>query len=405
MNPTARLVLVTAFTVLLFNSGVRFSIGLVLKPMAEDLAWTRTSLSLAVTTFMVLSAIALPFAGRLVDRFGAGKVLGISVVLMSAGTIAMSFVRTPFDALLFYGIVVALGSAGTSIAPIGVLVSRWFPQRIGLANSVAISGMGVGQLLIILVLSAFLPELGWRAAFIALGAANVVFVLPLVWFTARKTPATTQSLEQEPAQSSPDQDALKSAVVWRSRYFWWLLSTYAICGFHDFLVATHIVAFALDEGLSAAVSGNMLAFMGLTGLAGVLVTGFFTDRYGPVWPTIVCFLLRIVLFSALLLTREPVFIVSAALVFGMTFWITAPLTLVFVKQHFGLARLGTIAGIVTMVHHSAGGFGAYLGAVNYDATGNYDLAYVAALVSSVVAIACSWQLRAQTTRLAQPSAD
>jgi hypothetical protein len=54
------LVLATAFMVLLFNSGSRFSIGLLLKPMADDLAWTRSTLSLAVTAFMVISALTLP---------------------------------------------------------------------------------------------------------------------------------------------------------------------------------------------------------------------------------------------------------------------------------------------------------------------------------------------------------
>ena len=173
---TARLVLFTSFTVLMFNSGVRFSIGLVLKPMADDLQWSRTELSLAVTAFMVISALALPFAGRLVDRFGAGKVLGIAVLLMGGGTAAMATVATPIEALWWYGIVVAVGSAGTSIAPIGVLVSRWFPDRVGLANSVAISGMGVGQLVIIFVLAAWLGELGWRGAFVALGVTNTKMI-------------------------------------------------------------------------------------------------------------------------------------------------------------------------------------------------------------------------------------
>ena len=51
----ARAILLTGFVVLMFNSGVRFSVGLVLKPMADDLSWTRSAVSASVTLFMVLS--------------------------------------------------------------------------------------------------------------------------------------------------------------------------------------------------------------------------------------------------------------------------------------------------------------------------------------------------------------
>ena len=391
MQAHARLVLLTAFIVLLFNSGVRFSMGLVLKPMADDLAWTRTSLSLAVTTFMIVSALALPFAGRLVDRFGAVTVLGLSVVLMGVGTAAMSLVNSPLEALLCYGIIVAAGSAGTSIAPIGVLVSRWFPERLGLANSVAISGMGVGQLVIVLALASYFEQLGWRGAFVALGVANVVVVLPLLAFTASRQPHEAET----PALASAHGEAAGRSVrdIAHTRYFWWLLLTYAICGFHDFLMATHIVAFALDQGMSSIVSGNMLAFMGLAGLAGVLAAGFFTDRYGPVWPTLLCFALRIVLFGLLVNGAVPMVVIACALSFGATFWITAPLTVVFVQQRFGIAHLGVVAGIVTMVHHIFGGLGAYVGAASFDVTGNYDAAFTLALCLSAIGLFTSWQLR------------
>ena len=45
-----------------------FAFGLLLVPMSEDLGWSRSSLSLALTTFMVVSALAMPFVGRIVDR-------------------------------------------------------------------------------------------------------------------------------------------------------------------------------------------------------------------------------------------------------------------------------------------------------------------------------------------------
>ena len=221
----ARAILLTGFVVLMFNSGVRFSVGLVLKPMADDLSWSRAAVSASVTLFMVLSALALPFVGKLVDRFGPNLVLSTSVLLMGVGTALMSWVDTPVEALFYYGIITALGNAGTSITPIGVLISRWYPERVGLANSIAISGMGVGQLLIIMLLSYYLDALSWRGAFITLGVANIVCVLPFILISARLTQGVAPPAEPASART----DSLKPGVALRTPYFLWLLLlTFAI---------------------------------------------------------------------------------------------------------------------------------------------------------------------------------
>lgn len=414
MTSAARLVLATAFVVLLFNAGVRFSIGLMLKPMADDLAWTRSDISIAVTLFMVLSALALPFMGRLVDAFGASRVLGVSVAIMSAGTAAMCVVQQPWEALVIYGVVVAVGNAGTSITPVGVLVSRWFPDRMGMANSIAISGMGVGQWVIILALSAYLAEFDWRSAFVALGLINALCVLPLLWVTAARSPTETSRREGDETATAADDRMDKRAVsapspgrprtarpaardmafteVLRTPVFWWLLAMYALCGFHDFLIATHFVAFALDQGMREGLAGGLFAVMGLAGLGGVLLGGMASDRWGPTVPTYVCFVLRIGLFAALLLSADEWVIAIAGLVFGATFWVTAPLTVVFAREHFGLSQLGTVAGTITMVHHIAGGIAALVGAAIYDRTESYEIAFVIALVTSGLALATTTKL-------------
>ena len=108
-----------------------------------------------------------------------------------------------------------------------------------------------------------------------------------------------------------------------------LIGMYIICGFQDFFVATHVVAFAQDRGVGDFFAGNILAFMGLAALMGVLLSGVLADRYGAVRPTILCFVLRIALFAYISIMQDPISIAAAALVYGFTFTITAPLTVVF----------------------------------------------------------------------------
>ena len=390
----ARFMLATCFLVLLFNGGARFAIGLLLQPMTEDLEWSRSEVSLNFTLFMVLSAGALFFIGYLVDRMGAARVLVAAVLVSALGLAAMSFTESPWQALLFYGVVFGLGSAGSSITPVGVLLSRWYPHKMGRANSIAISGMGLGQFLVISLLAAQLTVLGWRGSFLALGLAPLVCVLPLLLLARRvpgAAPVSAPLAASRPA-SSPEGRAATLRQALASGRLRLLLVIYAICGFQDFLIAIHVVAFAVDEGVDTLLAGNILAFMGLAGVGGVLLTGLLNDRWGPVLPTVICFVLRTVLCIFLLVSREPAVIAGAALLFGVTFWVTAPLTVVFGREIAAMSLLGTVTGLITMVHHSAGGLGALVGGEIFDAHGSYDAALVLMLVLSVTALALTLAL-------------
>lgn len=368
------------------GGGSRFAIGLTLKPMVEELGWSRGTLGLAVATFLIVSASCMFFSGRLVDRFGARVVLASGLVIAAVGIAAMSLVQTPWQAFLLYGGIFAIGNGVASITPVGVMVSRWFPGRTGFANSLAVSGVGVGQLVMIAALAAVLAQIGWRSVFVWLGIANIVLV-PLVV-------AAIQSRKDDTSPASaaaPEGKTLGEAA--RTGHFWLLIVVYAICGFQDFFVATHLVAFAQDRGVDALFAGNLLAFMGLTGVVGVIVTGLWSDRSGPFAATLFCFLLRIAVFALILVNQDALSVAVFALLFGVTFWITAPITVIFARNAFGMAHLGSVSGIIVMVHHMCGGLGAYIGAALFDAQGNYDTAFLLMLALSVAAALFTWPLR------------
>ncbi len=380
-------VLAAAFLVLFVSGGSRFAIGLTLKPMAEDLGWSRSTLGLTVAVFFVVSATCMFLAGRLADRYSLRFILGGGLAICAVGIGLTSLVTAPWQAFLLYGVIFAIGSGAASLTPIGVMVSRWFPGRTGLANAVAISGISVGQLLMIAVLAAVLAQIGWRSVYGLLGMANLLLV-PVVVAAI----ATGRVIAADAATFRHDTGlAMRGAL--RSRHFWLLAVVYAICGFQDFFVATHVVAFATDRGVETLFAGNLLALMGLTGLVGVLAAGAWSDRSGPVSATLACFALRIVIFCVILLDQSTPAVAAFALLYGSTFLVTAPLTVIFVRDAFGMKHLGALSGLITMIHHICGGLGAFAGAALFDTEGNYDSAFVLMLILSVAAMAVTWCLR------------
>jgi len=382
---SAALVLAAGFLVLFFGGGTRFAVSLMFKPIVDELGWSRSDLGLAIAVFMVVSAGAMFVAGRLADRMGPRFVLGGGLIVSAFGIGAMSVIAAPWQAVLFYGVVYALGNGAASLTPVGVMVTRAFPVRTGSANAVVMSGMSVGQLVVIAALAAVLTMVRWPNVFLWLGIAHLV-LLPFVIAVIPKGGAA-EARAAQPAQG------IGVAEAARARQFWLLIVIYAICGLDDFFVATHVVAFAQDRGAGALFAGNLLALMGLTGLAGVVAGGYLSDRAGPVWPTALAFAARIAVFGLIMVDQSEISVAVFALVFGLTFLVTAPLTVVFVQQSFGTRHLGALTGLITMVHQIFGGIGAYLGAAVFDATHRYDEAFMVMLAASTLALVLTLMLR------------
>ena len=121
--------------------------------------------------------------------------------------------------------------------------------------------------MIIGTLAAFLTNIGWRNAFGLLGAANLVIAVPLILAALKAWPGTAAESAAESARGDAEEkekaevEAAQVAVplgppsVMRSGQFWLLVVLYAVCGFQDFFMATHVVAFAQDSGIGRCFRG------------------------------------------------------------------------------------------------------------------------------------------------------
>ena len=404
------IVLSSGFIILFFNAGTMFTLGLVLKPMSEDLGWSRSTLTLAATIFMVVSALSMPVYGRLMDRYSPRWIIAGAVALSAVGIGLMGLVSEVWQALTVYGGLFALGAAGTAIPTVGIMVSRWFVRRRGIANSAAITGQALGQLVIIVALAALISTVSWRAAFWALGVANAFVVLPIVLTFVR----SRKGDEPEPENSSRASSGLASSMdevggrghpasifkLLKTQKLLLLVVIYAICGFQDFFVATQLVAFADDSGVGSLLAGNLLAFMGVLGLVGVLAAGWLADAHGPAVPTVLCFIMRIFIFAFIRYFQSNAGILIVARLYGSTFLITAPLLMVFAGRYFGSARLGVVTGFLSMVHQMAGGLGAFIGAWIFETWNGYDGAFVLLLAMAVLGTVTTLALRDSRQRLA-----
>jgi len=385
MTRRAGLVLAAGFLVALIGGGSRFALGLTLRPVVDELHWPRSELGIAVFVYFVVTAVFTYLAGRLADRISLRLLMGGGILISGIGIGLMGLMTQPWHAVVLYGLIFAIGNGGISTTTVGVMVTRAMPGNAGVVNAVAVSGITVGQLVMIAGLALVLAAVGWRSVFYWLALAHVVLLVLLLPIIPGRAAAAAHA--RRPATVGM---SLRDAA--RTKQFWLLTIIFAICGLDDFFVATHVVAFAQDRGVGAYAAGNLLAIMGLTGLIGVIAAGVWSDRSSPVWPTAASFAVRVVVFALICVDQSPLSIAIFAIVFGVTFLVTAPLTVVFVRDAFGTRHLGAITGMLTMVHQVFGGIGAYAGAVIFDTAGSYLPAFFIVGIASILALILSFLL-------------
>jgi len=120
-----------------------------------------------------------------------------------------------------------------------------------------------------------------------------------------------------------------------------------------------------------------------------LIAGPASDRFGCKIPIVLTFLVRVLSFLLILHTQSLISLYVFSLVFGLTCFVTAPLTPILASRLYGTSHLGYIAGFLNTLHHIGGGFWAYVGGWVFDQTGSYRLAFILSAAISLIAVFCA----------------
>jgi predicted MFS family arabinose efflux permease len=269
-----------------------------------------------------------------------------------------------------------------------------------MAVSLAMCGGPVGQFVMVPPATYVIHTYGWRWVFIALALLVLVVSLGVATTLMKTGPHPNTDLSEgagtspKPASdNAPNDDRtptgdLNLVQAMRTPSFWFFTILMAVCGGGDYLVITHLVPMVTDAGISARTAGNMMAWFGLMAMAGLLITGPVSDRFGNKLPTVATFVLRLVVFIFVLFYQNTTSFYVFALMFGFTMFITAPITTTLLAKLYGLSNIGLISGIVTTIHHLGGGLWIWLGGATFDRFGSYDVILGVYAGCSAIALLC-----------------
>lgn len=346
-----------------FASLLVYTFGVLLKPLAEEFAWSRESVSAAFGIAAMTVAVCSPPLGYLLDRLRPTRII-VPCLVVFGGAFASLSLLTPHLWHL-YAIFFVLGVVGNGTAQMAYsrAVSSWFVKRRGTALAIVMSGGAVGAMVLPPAAEALIQAIGWRQACVVLGAMVLVVGLPIVARFIRERPG------DRGAAAVLDGVSVREGLT--SRVFWILVIVLFAQSIAQNGSLTHMAALLTDRGVPAGGAALALSAMGAASLLGRLVTGWLLDRFFA--PRVGFCLLSVAALGTYLLAGAhslPVGLLAAALIgFGMGG--EADVTPYILSRYLGLRSFAMLYGFTWTAYAIAGAVGPILMGRAFDLTGSY----------------------------------
>ena len=402
--------------------------------------------------FLLVTALASPLLGRAYDEFADRDLLTASMVLLAAGWLAVYLAGDISLVILAYAVFMAIGLQlafiGTSTA-----VARRYAGMSGLALGIAYAGPGIGVAVALPVAAGLIQTAGWRETALVFMASSLVGVA-FVWMmtsgpaivvpaaaptpgrasgsakaTGRKPPtrsgrrygepmsagqsdlraaeagvatrasglhetsapgAVSAAHEIRPAGSQDRPRSVRRTV--RTRRFWILFAGAAAIGVFDEGVLQAFIPSAVDAGIRAEAAAAALGIQALTYVAGQVLGGWLSDRFGRrVVGLVAAVMVGGGVIAAIgLVAANPTLAVFGIAVHGLGTGATIAVRSAAFSDVFGGANFGTIFGLLAVAYPIGGTLAVYAGAAAYDATGTYAALIPLVLVALAIWVVALW---------------
>ena len=349
---------------------------------------------LPFSVFLAFFAIAMPLAGKYIERYGPRTVTIAGGLLTGLGWLLAS-TATSIEALyIVYGVIGGIGVGIAYGAPVAV-AARWFPDRRGLAVGLALLGFGVSAVITANAAGALITAYGVMTTFaifgVVLAAVLVLAALPL-----RFPPAGWR-----PAGWSPPAPGMGTAPVCecdrramlRTGTFYGLF----ICYFIGCLAGLTAISIAKPvgtelAGIDAGLATLLVGFFAIFNGGGRPAFGDLADRISPQKAAMLTFAL-IAAASVLiwLAPGVPAYVVSFAVLWGcLGGWLAiAPAA---TASYFGTCDYPRCYGVVFLAYGAGAIAGPQVAGFVRTATGTYLGVFLLVTILAVAGFVIAWLL-------------
>jgi MFS family permease len=369
----------------------------------------------------LVGALAAPFLGVLLDRWGARVLFPLAGFCILFGWFASSFATDLWQLFFFYSIFAGIGQTAISSFSMTATLAPWFPNSRGRMLGLADSGNPIGQAIFAPLAAILTESIGWRWAYRYFGFIFFALITFPNGLFQRRPPATASvstasaaaptavatPTDAQPAPSSPTASQTRTRVapppmsgIVTQPAMWLLVLTRVTGSIGVQLVRVHLVTFFVLAGYTPLIAASTMGAVGGVSVFARPLVGIASDRWGRELVFTVGTLLTVISIVLIVWLGDGSFwplVVYVALA-GISDGISGLIVGAKAADLFPPEALGTIMGFIEMGRGAAIFLGPLLGGLMFDWQDNYMGAFLVSAGLSFASICTVWAAQMVGTR-------
>ena len=377
--------------------GTLYAWSVFVAPLEKEFHWKRADTSTIFTIAVVVFALTFIVAGRLQDKFGPFWVSLTGAILVSVGFFLCAYTSSLMYLFICFGVIGGLGNGFGYSTPIPVM-SKWFPDKRGLAVGLAVGGYGAGSAIFgPLSASYLIPNFGWRATFQILGAIFLVMTI-IGAFLLKNPPAGYKPAGWVPAASSKAAATtydFSPGETLRTPTFYFMWIAYAFGCTAGLMVISQLVPFAKSVGIPSTMLASLGLVVGAVGNAsGRIFSGWMSDHLGRI--NVLRLMIGISMVAMPVLYAVGGNVAGLFVMLFIVYWCYGTQLSVngaAAADFWGTKNAGINYGMLFTAWGVAGLLGGRIGGKLFDTYHNYQRAFYTAAVLAAVALVAELMAR------------
>lgn len=267
-----------------FGIGLTWAASLFAVPMRDELGWDNSGFFFAVSLRGWMGIVIMPMIGPYFDlRHGVRILAAIGAVINVVTLILISGVNAEWQFILLFGV---LGGVAQSCqASTGIIVTKWFIRKRGLAVTLASAGGGLAALIMPPLLIGLDSAVGWRASWQVVAVLAFVFsALPVVFL--RRQPEDIGLLpdgDEAPVESTGEARGQQEVSFTRrealhTRTFWILMVGIGVGALAANGLPANLTNMFVERGLDFDTAAIALVAYGIASMLAKVVWGLLANR-------------------------------------------------------------------------------------------------------------------------------
>ena len=384
-----------------------FTFSLFLDHCVEDLGISRSVVSLLYGIATLCASFMLPITGRLVDRYGTRRLIAINALALGLAIMLLSQVSGPWSLLGVMLLARFLGFGSMQLISNNV-VAQWFVRRRGFVMGIAGQSLAISLLLYPALSNWLIGELGWRMAWVALGALVLLVMLPAGWLFFRDRPELYGMQPDGRAPTSSELAAAGKEEHWtleearRTPIFWLFALACSTLSLITAGMTFHQTSLFGMHGVDPNLTVMAFQLQAIFAVIGNISIGYLLDHVSPRRLLALQMIGLIGAMIQLQLLHNTVDVAIYSALMGLTTGSFRVMDATVWAKYFGRLHLGSIRG-ATMIGTVGGtALGAYVLGLSYDLTGGYAVALYTLLALPIAITIASFIIKRPPTRQSVP---